>query len=302
LGFAALGFVWVLAPRWVTLAVIIGLLYQYTLGTTTITTPGFVYPGRYEIVWIPLLSIALLVALSRIKVLWLAFAPLLFVSLWLSWQATQHGGTILLNTGTVQLPLATHLQGAFPDIEFPGQPASFYVQQATQIRTVGKVAGKDPHALAVATPKDGRGFLTAGPGVRIAPGTYTATFNVQQTGATGDKPFVRLEAWSLPGYLLASRTLTAADVPPGQNKAVDLPFASSGDLNVETRAYVYGRAAVKLGAIGVNPTSVVPLPGLDEHPNATLMFLWVFGLFFVGALLASLAFTQRKLARLRPGT
>jgi hypothetical protein len=299
LAFAALGFVWVLAPRWVTAAVIIGMLYQYTLGTTTITTPGFVYPGRYEIVWIPLLSIALLVALSRIKVMWLAFAPLLFVSLWLSWQATQHGGTILLNTGTVQLPLAAHLQSAFPDIEFPGQPASFYVQQTTQIHTVGKVVGKGAAALAVATPKDGRGYLTAGPGVYLAPGTYTVQFNIRQTGAKGRTPFVRLEAWALPGYTLSSRTLTAADVPPGKNTVVDLPFASSGQLNVEARAYVYGRAAVALGAIGVNPTSTVPLPGVDEHPNAALMFLWIFGLFFVGAVLASLAYTQRALARLR---
>ncbi len=221
------------------------------------------------------------------------------MSLWLSWQATQRGGTILLNTGTVQLPLAAHLQSAFPDIEFPGQPASFYVQQATQIRTVGKLGGKDPHALSVATPKDGRGYLTAGPGVYLAPGTYTATFNIRQTGAGRRLPFIRIEAWSLPGYTLAYRTLTAADVPPGTNKAVNLQFASSGQLRVETRAYVYGRATVALGAIGVNPTSTVPLPGVDEHPNAALMFLWVFGLFFVGAVFATLAFTQRTVARLR---
>jgi hypothetical protein len=291
LALASLGCLWLLAPRWTTVSLLIVAGYVYVLGASGIATPGYVLPGRYYLVCVPLLAIPLMVVLSRVKVAWLAFVPLAAVSLAISAQASQHSGYLLINTGTVKLPLAAHLSSAFPDIENPNGQVSFSVDQRTQIRTVGKVIG--PRHVAVATRADGHGFVTAGPGVVLAPGTYVASFDVAQRGGMGTRPLVDLQVWSLPGVLMALRPLGTDDLPPGALRHIDVPFATPGGLPVETRAEVYGRAAIRVGNIDVHATSLAASPLSDSHPNAGLMLGWVFGLIFLGALLVALVRAQR---------
>jgi hypothetical protein len=266
--------------------------YQYVLGRSGLATPGFVYPGRYELVWMPLTAVPLMVALSRVRALWVGFIPLLILSLGLTYQASQRTGFVLLNTGQVGLPLAQHLESAFPDIEGPNLTTAFIADQKTQYRTVGRVITKKH--IAVADPKDGQGYLTAGPRVPLAAGTYEATFGVTQRGGKGRQPVVDLQLWALPGVMLAERPLSPGDLRSGKPAVIKIPFASPGGLLVEARALVYGRARVELGPIEAHFLTIATSPLNDEHPNAALMLTWVFGTIFVGALLVGAMRRQRR--------
>jgi hypothetical protein len=293
LALAAVGCLWVLAPRWTSYALILVAGYQYALGATGVMTPGFTFPGRYEIVWVPLLAVPLMVVIARIRVTLLAFVPLLVLSLALTYQAWQRDGAGLLNSGNVGLPLAAHLEAAFPDIESGGAApgTSFEAVQKTQIHTVGRVS----RGLAIARVQDGPGFLTAGPGpgVALSPGTYTADFTVGQDGARGRQPFAQLQIWALPGLTMATRDLTAADVPPGRLVHITMPFAVPGGIPVQTRLYVPGTANVKVGNIVVTPTWLAVVTGA-RYPGAALMGLWCFAILLLGALLVAILLAQRR--------
>jgi hypothetical protein len=289
LSLAAVGCLWLLAPRWTSYAVLVVLGYELALGSSGVMTPGSAFPGRFELIWMPLLAVPLMVVLSRIPVAWLVFLPLLVVGLALTYQASERSGSALVNTGTVRLPLAARLQGAFPDIETPPVPHAFATTQPSQIRTAGHLVGTS----AVATPSDGPGFLTAGPGSPLAAGTYKADFTVAQRGAHGDSPpFAQLQVWAAPGLTLAQRDLTASDVRPGRLRTISVSFATPGGLPIETRVWVYGSALVRLGPTEAEAVSLAVSPLLDAHPAVALMAFWCFIVLFLGALLVTLLRAQ----------
>jgi hypothetical protein len=256
--------------------------YEVIIGTSGLTTPGFTYPGRYDLICMPLAGIALMVALSRVRSLWVGFVPLLALSLALTVNAAQHTGYVLLNTGLVGLPLAQHLESAFPDIEGPVQNYAFGAGQQNQRRTVGRLRG----TTAVAEPKDGTGLLSVGPGVTLGAGDYVATFNLLQRGARdAGQAVADVQLWGKPGVQLADRPVYPADLPSGQAKVVYVPFSTAGDVPIEARVQVYGRAHVEAGPIEVKLARLPASPLQDAHPDAALMLLWVFLTVLVGALL-----------------
>ena len=286
LGLAGVGCLWLVSPRWASYAVLVLLPYQYLLGSSGITTPGFVYPGRYEIVWLPLLAVPLMIVLARIPVAWLAFVPLLLATLVVSWQAAHNSGYLLLNTGEIKLPAAAHLQAAFPDIEHGSEATSFGGNQGTYLHPIGRVV--DEGRASIARPSDGKGYLQGGPQIKLTPGSYLAHFTMHQTGATGREPVANVQAVIPPRTVLAQRDVTAAEVSGGAPKDVTLGFGSPGASPIDLRVLVYGNATVRLGDSKADPIAIAPQPTLDRYPNAALMFGWVGGIVFVGALFVSI--------------
>ncbi len=271
-----------LAPRWTAYGLLVVAGYEIIIGTSGLTTPGFTYPGRYDLVVMPLAAIALMLALSRVRSLWVGFVPLLVLSLALSVNAAQHTGYVLLNTGLVGLPLAQHTEAAFPDIEGPVQNYAFGAGQQNQRREVGRLRG----TTAVAEPKDGAGLLSVGPGVTLGAGDYVATFNVLQRGAKdGSQPVADLQLWGKPGVQLADRPVYPGELPSGQAKVIYVPFSTAGDVPIEARIQVYGRAHVEAGPIEAKLARLPASPLQDAHPDGALMLLWVFLTILVGALL-----------------
>jgi hypothetical protein len=296
LGLAAIGCLLLEAPRWTAYALLVACVYQAELAFSGIATPGFVFPGRYEIVWIPLLAVPLMVALARIPVTWLAFVPLMIATIAVSWQAADERGNNLLNTGTVGLPMAARLSSAFPDVENPSSPTSFSAKPADLKGTSGRLARGG--AVRRAVPSDKAGFLIAGPGIQLAPGVYTAHFVVNQTGARGAAPFVDLQVWSLSNTAtLASVTLTARDLPPGRPKAIALRFTTPGALPIETRVFVTGQATVEVGPTSATPIVLAPMPTTDNFPDGSLMAAWIGGTLFLGVLLVNVQLLRRRVAK-----
>ena len=181
LALAATGCLLLEAPRWVTYALLVIAVYQLELAISGLPSPGFVFAGRYEIICLPLFSVALMVALARVPVTWLAFIPLMLATIAISWQASERADANLLNTGAVGLANAARLTSAFPDVEAdPVAPQSFTAAPASLAGTVGRLArdGK----VRRARPADGMGYLAAGPRIGLTPGVYDGHFTVAQTG------------------------------------------------------------------------------------------------------------------------
>jgi hypothetical protein len=293
LAIAATGCLLLEAPRWTTCALAVLAVYQAELAVSGLATPGFVFPGRYEIICIPLFGVALMVALARVPVTWLAFIPLLAATLAISWQASERPEANLLNTGAVGLPMAAHLTSAFPDVETITPPTSFTADPTILAGTVGRAARNDKVLRSRAADK--AGFLAAGPRVPLAPGVYTAHFLIGQTGGRDHVPLAELQVWSIANATpLAAKRISAAELPPGRPKQFDLQFTTPGGLPIETRVYVTGRATVELTGTSAVPVAIAPLPVLDRYPDGSLMAAWVGGTVFVGALLAYAAYLRRR--------
>jgi hypothetical protein len=207
--------------------------------------------------------------------------PLLVLSLALTVNAAQHTGYVLLNTGIVGLPLAQHITAAFPDIEGPVENFAFGAGQQNQRREVGRLRG----TTAVAGPKDGSGLLSVGPDVTLGAGDYVATFNLLQQGAKGGQAVADLQLWGKPGVQLADRPVYPADLPPGQATVVYVPFSTAGDVSIEARIQVYGRAHVEAGPIEAKLARLPASPLRESRPDGALMLLWCFLTLLVGALL-----------------
>ena len=254
------------------------------------------FAGRYEIICLPLFSVALLVALARVPVTWIAFVPLMLATIAISWQASERADANLLNTGAVGLQTAARLTSAFPDVEpDPTAPAEFTAEPASLAGTVGGLArdGK----VRRARPADGMGYLAAGPRVGLTPGVYTGHFTVTQTGGKGRQPLVEVQIFALgPNTVLAAKGLSAEDLPPGKPMEFDMQFSTPGKLAIETRAYVTGRATVDVAATSVKPLALAPLPVFDRYPDGALMAAWTGGTLFLAALLGYAAYLRRRIA------
>ncbi len=297
LALAATGCLLLEAPRWVTYALLVIAVYQLELAVSGLPSPGFVFAGRYEIICLPLFSVALMVALARVPVTWLAFIPLMLATIAISWQASERADANLLNTGAVGLGNAARLTSAFPDVEpNPTAPQSFTAEPATLAGTVGRLArgGK----VRRARPADGMGYLAAGPRVGLTPGVYDGHFTVTQTGGSGRQPLVEVQIFALgPNIVLASKGLSAEDLADGKPTKVDFQFSTPGGQAIETRAYVTGRATVDVGETSVTPVALAPLPVFDRYPDGALMAAWIGGTFFLAVLLAYASHLKRRLMR-----
>jgi hypothetical protein len=293
LAIAAAGCLLLEAPRWTACALAVIAVYQAELAVSGLATPGFVFPGRYEIICIPLFGVALMVALARVPVAWLAFIPLLIATLAISWQASERPEANLLNTGAVGLPMAAHLTSAFPDVEPVTPPTSFTADPTSLAGTIGHVARKGK--VLRSTAADKAGFLAAGPRVPLAAGVYMAHFLIAQRGGRGHAPLAELQVWSITSSTpLASTKISAAELPAGRPKQFDLQFTTPGALPIETRVYATGRATIELTGTSAVPLALAPLPVLDRYPDGSLMAAWGGGTLFVGALLAYAAYLRRR--------
>ena len=296
LAIAATGCLLLEAPRWTAYALLVIAGYHLVLAASGLASPGFVFPGRYEIICIPLFGVALMVALARVPVTWLAFIPLAAATLAISWQASERVDANLLNTGSVGLPMAAKLTSAFPDVEIPGAETAFTAGPAVLGGTVGKLARDG--TVRRARPADGPGFLAAGPRVGLAAGVYKARFTVSQTGSRGTRALAELQVWNLANPVnLAAKGLSAVELPPGRPKSFELQFTTPGGLPIETRVYVTGRATVELTGTSATPVVLAPLPAHDRYPDGSLMAAWAGGTIFVGALVAYALRLKRRLAR-----
>jgi hypothetical protein len=295
LAIAAIGCLILEAPRWGLYAFLIICGYQAEIAFSGIASPGFVFPGRYEIVCIPLLSVALMVVLARIPVAWLAYVPLMLATIAISWQAADQPGHNLLNTGAVGLPMAAHLTSAFPDVESGPYATTFITDPVGLAGNVGRLLRSGKRR---AVPADGPGYLLAGPRIPLRAGAYVMQFSVSQTGAHGDEEVAELQAFSLAtNAKLGSLVLTARDLPPGKTKTFAFPFGAPGGEPIESRIYVTGKATVEAGRASAIATAIQPNLLDDRYPYGSLMAAWVGGTILLGALLAYALYLKRRLLR-----
>ena len=228
------------------------------------------FAGRYEIICLPLFSVALMVALARVPVTWLAFIPLMLATIAISWQASERPDANLLNTGAVGLANAARLTSAFPDVEpNPTRPAVVHRRAGGLAGTVGRLArgGK----VRRARPADGMGYLAAGPRIGLTPGVYDGHFMVTQTGGSGRQPLVEVCRSSRSGPTSCSRRrgLSAEDLAGREADEGRLPVLDPGRTGRSRRARTSPAARRSTsGETSVTPVALAPLPVSTAIPTA----------------------------------
>jgi hypothetical protein len=134
-----------------------------------------------------------------------------------------------------------------------------------------------------------------GPYALLKKGAYEAGFPLAASGARPDEPVARVEVTS-GAEILAQALITRRQLRPRQMTAINIPFTTPGNLQVEIRVLYLGRGTLRLGTSNVHP--FVGLPGQAVHyrdwPRA---FVWVAGTALVGWLFVQVMSLGRRRAR-----
>jgi hypothetical protein len=140
--------------------------------------------------------------------------------------------------------------------------------------------------------RDKPGFLIYGPYSLMKSGAYEATFSLAARGAPLDQHVARVEVVSGP-HTLAEQLVTPRQLRPVRLSDIDLPFATPGNLLVETRVYYLGHGTLRMGPINVHPI-VGPGASTTHFRDWPLVFLWVGGTALVGWLFVELMLVDRR--------
>ncbi|MGE3912359.1 MAG: hypothetical protein AB7K36_23560, partial [Chloroflexota bacterium] len=175
--------------------VFVGVYFMLVAGPVPV---GNSLPARYIMTLIPLVAVPLLLVIGSSWPGRLLFVPLLGLSLVLMSLGVLHHTLLYQDenfAGSAALPLASRLQGIWPDFGANARPAAqtarpqFVVTAATAQHMVGRVVdGPAARVLYAAPGADEPGMLVFGPFTSLEPGSYLARFHV---AASGNDPLAR---------------------------------------------------------------------------------------------------------------
>lgn len=279
--------------------VLAGVVFYLALVASTGLEPGWTFPARFLLVFIPLVAIPLALLLETVWESRLLFVPLLALSLYISWGVLGTGYTLLYPSGfdrhePSNFPPVRHIQTAFPNMRPVILPTEARISPGGE-GAVGRVE----HGLAVAEPGDPNGYLLFGARPVLARGLYTATFPLRGSG-TGTVG--RVEVTTDLGRMLAQRPVRADELT-GVHKDVVLEFATPGGIAIDARVWYAGRGRLEAGPARLDdqPGTVPPKERFERFADLQLAAVWIAGTAFLALLFAQLM-TLRGTAPTRPRT
>jgi hypothetical protein len=166
--------------------------------------------------------------------------------------------------------------------------ASFSLEPQLALRQTGDLEYDGETMLVVhATPeRDRPGYIAFGPYRPLPRGEYLVRFELAAAPHDLYQPIAYVDISHSGGDVVASRVITAADVPPEHDyQTITIPIVIDRDVHlVETRVYWTGNGNLWFKRASVTPTQVVDPGTLESVPwTAT----WLLGAIFVGLLLTS---------------
>jgi hypothetical protein len=294
LGIAAIGCaVWKLGrPAVVVVAAI--AVYLVIVASAGLA-PGFGFPARFLVIFVPLVAIPLAVALESLRDARLVYFPLAIASLVIAAAAVlEHERLYPLQIGPhypARVFGVRSIQTMFPDTRPVAVPTSAVVHPGD----FGPQVGRLQNGLVVASEANGDapGFVLFGPYAALPAGLYAAKFSLAAR-VRGDETVARIEVTTPPERVLAQRQVGPNDVGRGSILTeLVLRFGTPGGVPIDARVFFEGR-----GTLVAGPIELSPEPGTAQSaetlPDWPLAFLWVAGTALVARLFVrAMRATQR---------
>jgi hypothetical protein len=240
----------------------------YVVASAVALGGGYCPPGRWIVLFAPLLAIPLVEVITAGWRARFVFGVLATYSLIVSLAGAQNFGLLYPGTDSLRVPVADETQELWP-LTSPSLPAGFQLQAAALNHNVGRVTSAQTVA---ATPQDGPGAVVWGLSPSVIVGAYEVQFAFPSvagepgsTAATVDLIEGDRQLASAPVLVPASGT--------GPALATLVAFTSGQDL--QARVFAVGNAALEVSTITmtpVSPSSVDPPTARSSLPKALLWF------------------------------
>ncbi len=290
--------------RWIAAAVAVAALYFLQIALTGVL-PGFAPPGRFELVYLPLLAVPLLLVLRDVPWTRVPFWPLAAAGLVISAFAVGHASGLQpaqAGTARADVGAANHLLRPWPTVsrEPDRPPRTIALDVCEGRRPVGDLFGCGSDGSVRATPEMGEGYLYRGNAQRLSAGEWVVVSSLMREGpAEGDGARIEVLAG---GRRFLSRDVPAAEIPEGELRAVTEEIRVPEGTPIETRVHTYGDVTLTALAPRYSEASDPATGALAEgtlFPDLSRVLLWLGALLGLAAAIA-VSLRPRSLERGQP--
>jgi hypothetical protein len=255
------------ARWWVAFGGIVALAYAAQIASTGVL-PAYALPGRYEIVYLPLLAIPLAMILAQVRWTRFLFWPLAAIGAVLTLFGMTHaGGLVPFQSGTARADIgaANVLLRAWPTVS----------REIPEVAVPTHTVGPDPSVQAPA----GRAGVIWQADRAMEPSDYAIAVPLQRgdaAGVGGGQLAARID-YTVDGRVVVTDDVAVGEIPQDSPRAFLQVLRLSGDGRLGVR--VSGTGAVQLGAgqasIRSNTSALAGLgtqPG--RYPDLPAVLLW----------------------------
>jgi hypothetical protein len=255
------------ARWWVAFGGIVALAYAAQIASTGVL-PAYALPGRYEIVYLPLLAIPLAMILAQVRWTRFLFWPLAAIGAVLTLFGMTHaGGLVPFQSGAARADIgaANVLLRAWPTVS----------REIPEVAVPTHTVGPDPSVQAPA----GRAGVIWQADRAMEPSDYAIAVPLQRgdaAGVGGGQLAARID-YTVDGRVVVTDDVAVDEIPQDSPRAFLQVLRLSGDGRLGVR--VSGTGAVQLGAgqasIRSNTSALAGLgtqPG--RYPDLPAVLLW----------------------------
>jgi hypothetical protein len=242
------------ARWWVALGGIIALAYAAQIASTGVL-PAYALPGRYEIVYLPLLAVPLALILAQVRWSRFLFWPLAAIGAVLTLFGMTHaGGLVPFQSGTARADIgaANVFLRAWPTVS----------REMPEVAVPTYTLGRDP----VTVPAGRAGVAFQGARA-LGGGDYAVAVPLQRApqGADAATVAARID-YTLDGRVITSQTVTVGQIPTDARRAFLQVLRVGGEGRLGVRVSSTGAVGLTLGPAAAR-SNTSALTGLGNRPG-----------------------------------
>jgi hypothetical protein len=285
-GFLALAGALALAARarwWVALGVLVALAYMVEIASTGVL-PAYSLPGRYEMVFLPLLAVPLAMVLAEVRWTWFLFWPLAAVGAIVAVFGMSHtGGLVPFQAGSARADIgaANVWLRAFPTVSRE-QP-----EVAVPTYTIGVCTGSHPGGTVHGCGPTGYVAAAAGGGERVVwtsaerdlpPSDYGVAVGLSRDAGGPDVQGAAATIDILvDGQVVVHQPVTAAEIPVDAYRAFIQAVRLGDGQKSGVRVSTTGAVGLRVSPASLR-SNISPLTGLavttTRYPDIWAVLAW----------------------------
>ena len=290
LGVAAALALAVRGNRWIAYGLLVALGYLCQLAFAQ-TLPGYVIPGRFEVILAPLAAIPLVMAADRVRWLRYLVVPVAVVGVVIGLAGRSHDGTLYPPAGTGKPGVngVAWLLAPWPTVT-EQQPLATPSQIVASDR-MQAADGVHPQAGDLAVPQGTTGIVARTPPLRTGSGDQVAVATLARDGAADPGRTVADVALVIDGVTAVRYDVTAGELP-GDGALRAIPVTARIATGQRPRIVVRstGAVALRVGAAQVSAPQLADtgLAGTgSRYPDAARVAIWTAVMLALAALIAA---------------
>jgi hypothetical protein len=268
------------ARWWVALGGVVALAYAAQIASTGVL-PAYALPGRYEIVFLPLLAVPLAMVLAQVRWTRFLFWPLAAIGAVLTLFGMTHaGGLVPFQSGTARADIgaANVLLRAWPTVSRETPEAA--------VPTLSIDLCDGTHPVAATRGCGDTGTVVARPGARAGvlwegdrpmdPGDWAIAVPLQRAASEdveAQRPAGRIE-FTVDGRVVATDDIAVGEVPTDARRAFLQVLRLTGDGRLGVRVSTTGAAQLSMAPVAMR-SNITVLTGLGTVPDRYPQLGWV---------------------------